>query len=532
MENTTQESKIPIAIFWDFENCPPPRGSKGAPIINSLREVLRPFGWIRQINAYGELRLIPERLRTELQRAGVHMIDVHSNRKDAVDKMIISDMLLFAVDNQPPQVILLISGDQDYTYPLAKLRLRSYDIILVIPPVGAHPTLKDQADRIIEWYDLTRETLPEGIPSRDAREALKFEPLLSILELLRKEGKDDPTLADIGKLLSKKYPARWQRLGKNKLNNYVEEAARAGLVEWQKDGDYPFLKLLKPREEIVEAEETLISEESRFSPLIIVLQKAREEGIKGFVLYSWVGSQLRAMIPNWQEQLGVHQLKDYIQEGEEANIVMTLHEGLNHYVALTTGEKRVMAYMKGDKDLNLLEQALDDLQEELIIPYEKNIINRMKEIAKGEFDIQKTTFKTYDALLAAAQEQREISVEGAEPYRKLFRDGQRYAGIDPNDCSKDPFPEDQWLALLNFFTSNMDSRAKGRYAMAKLVKETSVQILEDLRLGELVLMMQLAANRGWFEFKGSWWKISPELPKRAAEELELTPAGCYEPKAD
>ncbi|MFW9990938.1 MAG: NYN domain-containing protein [Candidatus Odinarchaeota archaeon] len=534
MDNSSQTSGVPMAVFWDFENCPPPRGSKGAPVINSLREVLLQFGWIRQIQAYGELKLVPERLRSELQRSGVHLIDVHSVRKDAADKMIISDMLLFAVDNPPPKIIILISGDQDYTYPLAKLRQRGYEVILVVPPVGAHPTLKEQADRIIEWYDIVREG-PGGVPSRDAREALKFDPLISILRQLRDEGADDPTLVDLSQLLAEKYPARWLRLGKVKLSNYIEEATEAGLVDWLTDGQERRIRLLKPQEEIIAADETLISEESRFSPLIVVLQKARSEGIEDFVLYSWVGSQLRTMIPNWQEHLGVHQLKDYIQEAETAGIVVTRHEGLDHYVKLTTttADKSLMVYMKGDKELDLLERTLDELQEDLIIPYEKNVINRMKEIAKGEsyegdFDIQKTPFKTYDALLSAAQEQRDIMVEGTEPYRIFFKQGRRYAGVDPNDCSKDSFSEEQWVALLRHFTGDIEMKAKGRYSLAKQVKDAGVKELEDLRLGELVLMIQLAANRGWFEFKGSWWKIDPDLPKRAEEELLLSEAGCLE----
>ena len=145
-----------IAIFWDMENCAPPRGTKGPDIVENLRSTLKDFGAIRHIYGYAELRLIPKDLRMELQRSGVHLIDVPVQEKDAADKMIISDLIMFAVDNPPPKILVLISGDRDYAYSLAKLRLRGYEVILLIPPVGAHQSLLAQADRIIDWYDLAR----------------------------------------------------------------------------------------------------------------------------------------------------------------------------------------------------------------------------------------------------------------------------------------------------------------------------------------------------------------------------------------
>ena len=65
----TEEAKPNfIAVFWDVENCAPPRGTKGADIVENLRATLQDFGVIRQIYAYAELRLIPDGLRMELQR--------------------------------------------------------------------------------------------------------------------------------------------------------------------------------------------------------------------------------------------------------------------------------------------------------------------------------------------------------------------------------------------------------------------------------------------------------------------------------
>lgn len=54
--NTNQINRTDsIAVFWDVENCAPPRRTKGPDIIENIRLALKDFGVIRQINAYAEL---------------------------------------------------------------------------------------------------------------------------------------------------------------------------------------------------------------------------------------------------------------------------------------------------------------------------------------------------------------------------------------------------------------------------------------------------------------------------------------------
>lgn len=76
-------------------------------------------------------------------------------RKDVVDKMLLVDMLAFALDNPAPAVIMLISGDRDFVYAVSVLRHRRYTVVVVIPPHGAHITLKSQANVVLDWkYDI------------------------------------------------------------------------------------------------------------------------------------------------------------------------------------------------------------------------------------------------------------------------------------------------------------------------------------------------------------------------------------------
>lgn len=144
--------------------------------------------------------------------------------------MIISDLIMFAVDNPPPKTLALISGDRDYAYSLAKLRQRGYEVILLIPLVGAHPTLLAQADRIIDWHDLAKGEQFEDSTIGEPLTTIQFEPLVATLQHLRDLGKTKPLFSHVGEYLARKYPARWKKVGVTRLKDYVEEAAKAGLV--------------------------------------------------------------------------------------------------------------------------------------------------------------------------------------------------------------------------------------------------------------------------------------------------------------
>lgn len=117
------------AVFWDIENTTiPARGlfSSGAAIVRRMRQVFLRYGQIKTIRAYTDMTRLNVDARGGLQSSGVHLIDVPTRRKDAADKMILADLLLWCVDNQPPSTVVLVSGDRDFSYALAKLAQRQY----------------------------------------------------------------------------------------------------------------------------------------------------------------------------------------------------------------------------------------------------------------------------------------------------------------------------------------------------------------------------------------------------------------------
>ncbi|KAI8927937.1 limkain-b1-type NYN domain-containing protein, partial [Entophlyctis helioformis] len=142
------------AIFWDFENCTSPTNVPGHVAVEQLRKAVAPYGPITQFRAYQEItETSNKQLRSELQASGISVVDTpHNFRKDAADKMMIVDMLIYAMDNPPPSTIVVLSGDRDFAYALAVLRNRQYNIVLIVPHLpSCHSVLKAQADVVLEW---------------------------------------------------------------------------------------------------------------------------------------------------------------------------------------------------------------------------------------------------------------------------------------------------------------------------------------------------------------------------------------------
>ncbi|KAL6309093.1 NYN domain-containing protein [Sparassis latifolia] len=157
-----------VAVFWDYENCTPPTTVPGYDITNNIREIAHKFGSVKQFKAYLELSEQSSskslNLRSELQSCGVSLTDCpHNGRKEVADKMMIVDMLTYAIDTPAPATLVLITGDRDFVYAVSVLRLRKYRVVLVAPNT-THTSLRSQASEVLDWDgDVLRKT------SKDAR---------------------------------------------------------------------------------------------------------------------------------------------------------------------------------------------------------------------------------------------------------------------------------------------------------------------------------------------------------------------------
>ena len=74
-------------------------------------------------------------------------------------------MLAFAVDHPAPATIILISGDRDYAYAVSTLKLRKYQVILVVPSPQSSLCLQSQASLVIDWGTAVLRTRTEVVNS-------------------------------------------------------------------------------------------------------------------------------------------------------------------------------------------------------------------------------------------------------------------------------------------------------------------------------------------------------------------------------
>ena len=78
-------------------------------------------------------------------------------------------MLAFAIDHPIPATIILITGDRDYAYAVSTLKLRKYQVILVVPSSPhTSPSLESQASLVIDWGAALLRTRSDSLNSSQA----------------------------------------------------------------------------------------------------------------------------------------------------------------------------------------------------------------------------------------------------------------------------------------------------------------------------------------------------------------------------
>lgn len=192
-----------VAIFWDYENCcPPATPGLGYDIANNIGRMARVFGCVTTFKAYLDISAQPAKattLRSELQLSGVSIIDCpHNGKKEVVDKVVMVDMLAFALDNSPPATVFLITGDRDYAYAMSTLRLRDYKVILITPNTTA--CLEAQASAVVDWsVVLTRSRVESNSVSNIRRPYNDLDAKLfaNLSREISQLGDDDMTVCSI-----------------------------------------------------------------------------------------------------------------------------------------------------------------------------------------------------------------------------------------------------------------------------------------------------------------------------------------------
>ncbi|KAJ4866364.1 putative endonuclease or glycosyl hydrolase with C2H2-type zinc finger domain [Raphanus sativus] len=155
MMTTVEYSKVKTSVWWDIENCEVPKGWDAHAVAQNVGSSLLKMNYSGPVSilAYGDTNLIPHHVQQALSSTGVALNHVPAGVKDASDKKILVDMLLWAVDNPAPANIMLISGDRDFSNALHQLSMRRYTILLAHPPHASAP-LVAAAKNVWLWTSL------------------------------------------------------------------------------------------------------------------------------------------------------------------------------------------------------------------------------------------------------------------------------------------------------------------------------------------------------------------------------------------
>jgi len=161
-----------VTVFWDYENCPCPMSAKLSNLCYDIKQRIDKFigkKLNKRIQLYCPMERLQPRTRENATDLGVLCMDVATKRKqESVDKRIIADIGLFAAElaeNSGNDIghIVLVSGDSDFGYILARLRDKSYigKIVMFVNDF-AKDTLTQHADHSCCLFqsNLTRKDNP------------------------------------------------------------------------------------------------------------------------------------------------------------------------------------------------------------------------------------------------------------------------------------------------------------------------------------------------------------------------------------
>lgn len=149
-------------VFWDFENCPVPRGMRGYQVVRKLKDYIVVGRKLQLANiiAIGNTSQLSENCKEELESivylitdSGVAIQHISSGKPAAADVGILGEIMKFIYFHRPPHSIFLISGDRDFSKILNFLESVHYHVVLVHSPTISD-VLRYSVNDCIAWRDL------------------------------------------------------------------------------------------------------------------------------------------------------------------------------------------------------------------------------------------------------------------------------------------------------------------------------------------------------------------------------------------
>jgi len=140
------------SLWWDMESCPLPSYVDPYIVVSMAPALLRNFNIITStVNAGGgpfddhpfsAFEFFSE-TQTELHQtlinSGIGLRQLPPGKSNEMEKVMMADVLLWAMDTPPPANIIFIVGNVDFCYVFQKLRQRSYNVFLVCQSMNEIP---------------------------------------------------------------------------------------------------------------------------------------------------------------------------------------------------------------------------------------------------------------------------------------------------------------------------------------------------------------------------------------------------------
>ncbi|GJP39373.1 hypothetical protein CLOM_g23749 [Closterium sp. NIES-68] len=146
-EKWSKPKQAPVAVFWDYDNCPVPLGVDTRSFVSSLRLVSAAHGLPVIFRVYGTPAVMAPRAR-ELRDCGVELIRALPG-KDIAEKQIYVDVMEFLLDGRDGTYgSYAVSGVEN-------LDPRQSCVVLISKGTGYYPLLLALENRAVKKIVIT-----------------------------------------------------------------------------------------------------------------------------------------------------------------------------------------------------------------------------------------------------------------------------------------------------------------------------------------------------------------------------------------
>lgn len=154
------------SLWWDMQSCPLPPPVNPFIVTSMSSALLQKFNIIdvngagdgcRSLNdyhfsAYAFFSTAETELYQTLINSGIRLLQLPPGQRYEMEKMMIADILFWAMDTPPPANLIFIVGSVDFCYIFQKLWQRSYNIFLVCPSASQiRKGMLNSANDCLEW---------------------------------------------------------------------------------------------------------------------------------------------------------------------------------------------------------------------------------------------------------------------------------------------------------------------------------------------------------------------------------------------